>query len=500
MDGQSGRTTLAAWEADDTIDVTDVFTAAQNSLPSVADVSGGGTVFVPGGNYVVNDLPPKSLVLYKGIGNRKSRLIGTTSSVFTSTAATEYVGLEDLYLETINTKAAINLGTWSSGHWSINMCAFASPSQYGIYGYLILSRVENTSFGYFDGTQKMTTGVYLATAANQNKFSHCKFYRMTGPAIRTADHAYNNTFEYCDFETLDDKVADIVQGDSTNFYRCWAENINLVSNADNCVIKFGNGNSSANVFDGFRLTGPVNYTEKFFEIGSAQPKIKLLNSFIGANYTGINIITLTADDIFWYQGNREESGIPVTIAGAYSYFTDGVADTTGNLSLFGFRGTAISGTWTMAYNSYLPSLTRTANNNTEEIYVIEIPLPLLTTSYRGIKPTSVTVVYNVTGADAGDDFGITMRTRVAPADGSAPAAVTNLSMAYDADHNTAAKRSNSDASTHAAHTLTKTFSAPTYLNADNTTLVVVLSATEANDATGALAIVVKDIILHYATR
>lgn len=476
-------------------DDTDAFESAQ------AAVNTGSTVYIHDGDYILNEWNPRSSITYIGSGGKSSRLTSSTSDIIKLTASREYVTLAGLGFSTTSSFAAINTDGNSAGHFAIRDCNFEGPSKYGLQGYFILSLIENNSFGYYPSNQKMETGIYFDTAANQNLIQFNKFYRMTAPAIMIRGHGYNNAFNYNDFETLDNIVADIEQGDSTRFEGNWAENINIISNADNCVIKFGSGNTSMNVVDNFRLAGNAYNTDKFFLIGSYQPKIKFINSFIGSNYTGLSVISLTANDSFWYQGNRDEGAVVTITDNGYRYYGDFSGyDETASLSVIGLLGTAVSGTWTRTYDAdYLPSLARDAANNTEHFHVIEIPVSMVTTTSYGIMPTSVTMVYNITNSDPGDDIGITVRTRTAPSDGSAPSIPSNLSMSYDSNHDTAAKRSNSDGSTHENHVLTKTFDNPAWLNSSSA-ISIVTRVMETNNAASALSVTIKDIIFHYTKR
>ena len=475
-------------------DYTAAMTSAQNALPSSANTYGGGIVDIPSGDYTVNDFEPKSGVKYQGAGERLTRLVGTTSNVITGTASREYCIFENIGFVTINTKSGVDTDGNSYGHFTFRNCNFEGPSKYGLKGYLILSLIDHCSFGYFPSDEKIAdNAIYLDTAANANRIQFCKFYRCVGAAIKIADHAYSNIIDTCDFETLDDKAMELVQGNSTVIMNCWFENLNIVTNSENCVIEFGVGNAGVNTVINCRLSGTKNYTASFFYIGANEPQIRFENNDISDSYTNLDIITLTASDKFWYYNNNiVATGVTIT-DGGYAYYSETVK--TGSISCMGFKGMALSGTWALTYSSYLPSLTRTSNNNTEEYYLFEVPLPLIHSPVeKGIRIDSVTVVYAVANGDAGDDFSVVIRTRVAPADNSAPAAVASLSGTFDAAHDSAAKRSNS-AGGHADNTMVKTTTSAAWLDTANTTVVITLIATEADDATGALAIVVKDVIL-----
>jgi len=308
--------------------VTDDTTAFENAQAALG--SDGGTIFIPEGNYILNDFEPDSKVRFVGIGLRKSRIQGTTSQpILINTGTTTHCQFENLAFVTINGRSCVKTeDDGYAGHFLFRDCNFEAPSEYGCYGNFVLSTWDNCNFGYWPaGGEKIHGGVYLkasaggSLASNQNLFTFCKFYYCEIAAITITAHGYGNTFFACDFESLDNKVANITQGGFTRFINCWAEDINIDNNAENCVIKFGSGNTSTSVIDGFRLGGTQNNTNKFFYIFGATPKIRYQNSY--TDYDNFTIITLTGHNTFWYYSNRN-SGTNVTIdgSGIYNYYKD----------------------------------------------------------------------------------------------------------------------------------------------------------------------------------
>ena len=176
--------------------------------------------------------------------------------------------------------------------------------------------------------------------------------------------------------------------------------------------------------------------------------------------------------------------------------------TNGQISPDFLRGLAESGTWTPTVSSNLPLLTRTSAQNTTEEFIVPLQIPAKSASSKGIKITSIDVAYSINTADTGDDFQVRLTKRSVPANGSAPSTVTviagdNVTADYDSNHNTAAKRV-VDTGAPQSHTLTMTV--PTgdqaYV-ADGETHFINLYVIEADNAAGALAVVVKDIVVNY---
>lgn len=163
------------------------------------------------------------------------------------------------------------------------------------------------------------------------------------------------------------------------------------------------------------------------------------------------------------------------------------------------HGLAEGGTWTAAFSSGLPQVTRTSANNTTEYWLVQVPSTLVKPSpiFRGFKPETVKAAYSVNNADSGDDVKFELLKVALPANGSAPSAVTALGGDedddYDTAHNTAAKRV-VDTGGPEHHTLTVTLDTQAFL-ATGEGLIVRATVVEANDATGALAVVLKRVIV-----
>lgn len=153
-------------------------------------------------------------------------------------------------------------------------------------------------------------------------------------------------------------------------------------------------------------------------------------------------------------------------------------------------GAAGGGTWAATAAAGLPAVTRTSNQNSAERWVTPVHLAGIM-----IKPISVTLVYSVDNADTGDDVQAQLITIAEPANGSAQAAAVVLAgdadADYDTNHNTAAKRV-LDTGAPQQHTLTMTIpSGEQAFLAAGKTLALSVLVTEANDATGALAVILN---------
>lgn len=164
-------------------------------------------------------------------------------------------------------------------------------------------------------------------------------------------------------------------------------------------------------------------------------------------------------------------------------------------------GWAESGTWTRGFALSLPTVTRTPANGTTEVYQVGITIPSRSTASKGAKITSVKVAYSCDAADVGDDIQARLCKRTIPADNAAPGVFSVIAGAadgdYDVDHNTSAKRTD-DTGIPENHTLTMTVGggAQAFI-ANGEKWFLQLYVVEAADATGNLAIVIKDIIVYY---
>jgi hypothetical protein len=160
-----------------------------------------------------------------------------------------------------------------------------------------------------------------------------------------------------------------------------------------------------------------------------------------------------------------------------------------------------SGTWTASNATFRMQLARTSANSTIENVLFQVPLSSFAarTGWRkGIYPTAVVVVYEVTGANAGDDIQPSVYRWLAPADGAASPAVTTIAGAsYDAAHDTAAKRVNSGGAGHQHNTLTFTLTPDWIDYGADQFLTVQITVTEADNAANALAVTLKGVFLRY---
>jgi len=161
-----------------------------------------------------------------------------------------------------------------------------------------------------------------------------------------------------------------------------------------------------------------------------------------------------------------------------------------------------SGAWAMTWTNSLPGLERTPANNTTEYYDIPLQLPAKTTASKGTKITGITAAYSIDASDAGDDVQFQLLKRTVPNNGSAPGAksvvVGDADGDYDGDHDTAAKRV-LDTGGPQNHTLVVTDSAPAYIGTKEV-YYLRIKVIEANDATGALAFILKDLLVHFSRK
>lgn len=182
--------------------------------------------------------------------------------------------------------------------------------------------------------------------------------------------------------------------------------------------------------------------------------------------------------------------------------TDGVysPEFVGGADVGGGTGWAESGVWAAQYSSGLPTLERNSNNDTLEEYIIPLPLLAKTTALKGLKITSVKMAYTCNLADAGDDIQIHLIKRSMPANGAAPGAITTVvgdaDGDYDAAHDTAAERV-LDTGAPEDHTLTMTNDDQAYI-ADGETWALRIQVTEADDGTGGLSLIIKDINVYFS--
>jgi hypothetical protein len=179
------------------------------------------------------------------------------------------------------------------------------------------------------------------------------------------------------------------------------------------------------------------------------------------------------------------------------FFTPGLVDRVANIIQ---NGVTFTGTWTTATS--LPKTDqRTAADNTthqrgyyagllEGNALIAAVAPL-----KGRKPYAVDLIYEVTGADAGDDIDFSVATQPWPADNVATAAATAVTTTPDTAHNTAAKRSNSSGG-HQYNRMRRTITTPAWL-AEGEEFLVTISVVEANNVANALSVKIKAVLVYY---
>src|SRR3990167_4047477 len=304
-------------KGDGVTDDTNAFEDAQNSFAA----GNKGTVFIPKGNYILNDFPPRSGISFVGTG-LGSRLKSTTTHVITSTKTVEFVTFKNLSIVTIAGKIGVyTTDDGYNGHFTFDNIQFEAPSSFGIYGQFVLSSFVNCTFGYYPGagSQLATAGYLTANAAgthasNFNRFEFNRFYRSTAPAVVIIDHGYSNVFDTNDFETLDNKAFDITNGNTTKIINNWFENLNLVSNTENSVIHFRTVNDSNNVVSDNTFAGALNNTARLISLSaSANPVITFESNSVSAAWDNMEITELHGNHRFTYGYN--------VIQGTGSYIT-----------------------------------------------------------------------------------------------------------------------------------------------------------------------------------
>jgi hypothetical protein len=303
---------------DGTTDDTAEFDAADTSIGA-----GGGMMYIPKGDYVINDWMPRSSVVYRGAGISASRIIGTTSNAITLTGTLSRATFEHLGFTTTSSYACIDTDANAFSQCTIRNCNFEDPAKYGLQGYYISCLIDHCLFGISPATGKMTSSVYLTGTSNYNTFSNCLFEKCTGPSISigVAGQGYHNVFHKCLWDNLDDKVMYIKAGASVKFLDCWAETINIVTNTERCVIEFDTGNTEVSLIRGFRLAGSQGFTNKFL-LFTGNPRVRFIGNSVTTDYTDLTIVTLKAHDRFWHYGNAYvQESVGVADAG-YRYYRD----------------------------------------------------------------------------------------------------------------------------------------------------------------------------------
>lgn len=256
-------------------------------------------------------------------------------------------------------------------------------------------------------------------------------------------------------------------------------NVAQAGTTDGVVIGFSGANASGNItidIDNWVLTSSKKHVDvSQFSGGSFSLPVYLGNTADGpltpANVTGYSGAFLP-DLIFFSQNQPHLRSLNCTRL-----------------------ATPQSGTWTAGGQPV--SWTRTSANNTTQSIAFEVPFaPFQTSTYlKGVKPSAVHVVYEVTGADAGDDVQVVVQTQAQPIDGSATPGAASVPGTYDASHATAALRSNS-AGGHQFNTLVYTITTPAWL-ANDVEMYCIIQAVEANNAGNALSVIVRSIIFYY---
>lgn len=257
-------------------------------------------------------------------------------------------------------------------------------------------------------------------------------------------------------------------------------NVAQAGTTDGVVIGFSGANACGNItidIDNWVLTSSKKHVDiSQFSGGSFSLPIYLGNTADGpltpTNVTGWGITSLP--DLFYFSANQPHlRSVNCTRL-----------------------ATPQSGTWTASGQPV--SWTRTSANNTTQSIAFEVPLaPMQTSTFlKGIKPSSVKVVYEVTGADAGDDVQIVVQTQAQPADNVVTPGPASVAGTYDAAHATAAQRSNSVGG-HQYNTAVLTFNSPAWLGND-VEMYCIIQAVEANNASNALSVIVRSVIFYYS--
>lgn len=363
---------------DGVTDATAAFEAAGASFSGTLGVSAiGGTVRIASGTYVINDWNPTDEIVYRGSGMEATILKGTTSHVITNPAARpwglRHAVFEHLGFQPYNSGSYACVYTEPSGGGIHNVTfrnvRFDAPGKYGCYGYFILCTFDNCFFGNTDSGQKLISGIWLGgvgSACNDNIITGCTFYYMSGWAIDIhggvggVDDGRFQRIRDCTFEDLDGGAIYIRGGYATIVDGCYFEDLNKISNADNCVFYVDEYNLGPSIFDHNHFTGNnINFTTTIIKESSIQqPRISLSFNYFGAAWSPIEMITsLDAQYRFWFLGNRY-SGTP-TFGGdsGYRYYNDQTI--TNFTAQETWPGTiTLSGTW--LYKSVLTNIGQVA--------------------------------------------------------------------------------------------------------------------------------------------
>jgi len=325
-----------------TTDMTAEFTAAQTSLPlwSGATIRRLGKLHIPTGTYVINDWNPLDGVDIEGESIDGTVLKGTTSHIIkiltTRANAWKYVTVSNLTFQPYDSGTYAAIFTEASGKAVANVdffrCRFNAPGKYGCYGYFNIVRWIECYFGNTNSAQKLISGIYLGGAGSANHKNTIRsntFYYMSGAAIDMQGvagvYCQNNVIDDNIFEQLDDKAIHLNYAWGTKIIHNYFEQLNKVTNSENCVIYNETNCLGVTNIDRNHFTGTsINFTTSIVKVlAGQQPYITLNWNQFGTPWNGVEMIDdLSAQWRFWFLGNYY-TGTPTFGSDAsYAYYNN----------------------------------------------------------------------------------------------------------------------------------------------------------------------------------
>ena len=493
-------------------------------------ITTGATVYFPTGTYITSSeltVTDFNLTIwgenstYSSARGVKIQTTSTTDNILTITASAEsiarfvIIGIDFVGNSSGTTGSGVKFTTSVSGktfsNLTIENCGFKSCKEYGLHFYTGDANAFIFSVNMFN--------IYVNANGKDNVRFDGNVSEVTINHLYTANSGHNSIalVGNSNYSTDSFKINTLITDSAgTGYYGLYLENSANID-IDNFYtenmptgqayikgcksVKINGGNiRQQNTAEGFVLESTGTTTEIFIDAPgwsntSSKQRIKLVagaNSFTRLYFGSSADGPLTPSDVENY---TTQIGFGVDI-----FFTKQYKNTKTIPIHHYAEGTA--GTWTSSYPGGYneKTLTRTSNNNTFEYLNIYIPLSFLQSvdSRKNIKPISLTLVYDVTGADAGDNITVLLTRGQGRADDSSAATYNNLAGSYDTDHDSAEKRVNSGGAGHQYNTLTYTINSPVWLDFSNEQVFyAVITITEANDATGALSFVFKQAFLTY---
>jgi len=510
--------------AGDAVDDSAAFGAASGAVTTAK-----GTVKVPLGSFIVGSWNPGNYVSVKGASMEGSIIAAPAAApcVFLTTKWS-YADVSDLTFAASSGQDCLTATTASTAWLSamhFQRVRFQGPvaggtGNFAVSGYQIINTYDDCYFGGLLATQKMLGAFYWSGAANNgNTHNNCKFYRHTGPVVKCVDannyYTYGARFNDCIWENNDDILGELYRAYGFYVSGGYVEKPNNVSNANNCLWTTEH-DIGPMVIENVIFTGStIGYTTQVVKLvsGATEARVHFLRNQFGTNWplgdgTGATVLlcNLLASDRVWYYGNNHLAGTPTFSGSAtYSFYSDLTRSAWVSVMPSVVAAASLgSGTWTPVRSTTrnLIQITRTsANNTTEAISFDASPFGFHTYgSGNPLKITAIRIIYEVTNADAGDDITIQAYQRSIPANTSDYAtSLVAIAATYDTAHNTPAKRSNSDGGTK-YNTAVRTFDTPTFWATDGDVLTLDFTVTEADNASNALTVILRDVQVLYEER